>query len=226
LIEEIGMKKLAILMLLVSLSLIVIPTVLAKVNSSIIVITPQWPLTQNTPATFNISTTPASDPTYDPHILLVMTVACYNGLTNVEVTWTGGSVTFAKSDFALISGSPPPKVPPDTASENQYTRSSLADHLGLPSNSSVYWAMKPFLGGNALHTTPQQFTVTLHSTNPKMLVYALGKASDSDTKLNRWVPPTNPGFVVPELGTILLAMGSFGALALFSMKRRKVPQLK
>jgi hypothetical protein len=220
------MKKLAILMLLVSLSLIVIPTVFAKVNSSIIVITPQWPLTQNTPATFNISTTPASDPTYAPHILLVMTVACYNGLTNVEVSWTGGSVTFAKSDFTLISGSPPPKIPADSISEKQYTRSSLADHLGLPGESSVYWAMKPFLGGSALHTTPQQFTVTLHSTNPKMLVYALGKACASDTKLNRWVPPTNPGFVVPELGTILLAMGSFGALALFSVKRRKVPQLK
>ena len=224
--EEIGMKKLAILMLLVSISLIVTPTVFAKVNSSIIVITPQWPLTQNTPATLNISTTPASDPTYDPHILLVMTVACYNGLTNVEVAWTGGSVTFAKSDFSLLEGSPPPEIPADSVSENHYTRSLLADKLGLPGETSVYWAMKPFLGGSALHTTPQQFTVTLHSTNPKMLVYALGKASESDTKLNRWVPPTNPGFVVPELGTILLAMGSFGALALFSLKRKKVPQLR
>ncbi len=220
------MKKLAILMLLVSISLVVTPTVFAGASSSIIVISPQWSITQNTPATFNISTTPASDPTYDPHVLLVMTVACYNGLTNVEIAWTGGSVTFAKSDFALISGSPPPKVPSDAVSENQYTRSSLADHLGLPGDSSVYWAMKPFLGGSALHTTPQQFTVTLHSTNPRMLVYALGKADASDAKLNRWVPPTNPGFVVPELGTILLAMGSFGALALFSIKRRRVSQLK
>lgn len=220
------MNKLAILMLLVSISLAVTPTVFAGASSSIIVISPQWPITQNTPATFNISTTPASDPTYDPHILLVMTVACYDGLSNVEISWTGGSVTFTKSDFALISGSPPPKVPSDTVSENQYTRSSLADHLGLPGDSSVYWAMKPFLGGSTLHATPQQFTVTLYSTNPKMLVYALGKASNSDAKLNRWVPPTNPGFVVPELGTILLAMGSFGALALFSLKRRKVQQFK
>ncbi len=208
------------------LSLASAQNVLAGVNHSIIIIGPQYPLTVNTPALFNISTTPASDPTYDPHILLAMTVACYNGLTDVVVSWTGGSITFAKSDFQLLAGSPPPKVPSDAVSELQYDRSNLATHLGEAGSANVYWAMAPFLGGAQLHATAQEFTVTVHSTSPKMLVYALGKASATDTKLNRWVPPTNPGFVVPELGPILLASASMIALGLYAATRKKTTLLK
>jgi hypothetical protein len=215
---DINMKKLALI--LVSLCLLLVPSVLAA--NSIIIITPQISDAQNTPATFEISTTPASDPTYDPHVLLVMTTACYNGLTDVEVNWTGGSVTFAKSDFALLDNTPPPpqKIPSDTISEVQYNRAALADHLGLSGDSSVYWAMKPFMSG-PLHQTPQQFTVTLHSTKPKMTVYAIGKTSLTADKFDRWVPPTNPGLVVPELVPIALASASFAAFALYATKRKR-----
>ena len=208
-------------MALISLLFLSIPVALAMPSHSIIVITPPWPATQNTPATLEIATTPAADPTYDPHILLVMTTACYDGLTKVEVTWSGGSLTLLKTDFSLLTGNPPPKIPSDAISDVQYTRSSLADHLGLPGDSPVYWAMAPFLSGNLLHTAKQTFTVTLDSTSPRMLIYALGKAAMSDTEFNRWVPPTNPGFVVPELAPILLALSSFGAFALYAVKRRK-----
>jgi hypothetical protein len=150
-----------------------------------------------------------------------MTVACYDGLTDVIVAWTGGSKTFEKSDFQLISGSPPPKVPSDTISELQYDRSNLADHLGVAGSSSVYWAMAPFLDGAQLHTTAKEFTVTVHSTDPRVLVYALGKVSESDAKLNRWVPPTNAGLVVPELGPILLASASLIALGAYAAIRKK-----
>jgi len=213
-------------LILAMLSLASVQNVLAGVNHSIIIIGPQYPLTVNTPATFGISTTPASDPTYDPHILLAMTVACYNGLTNVVVSWTGGSIAFAKSDFQLLSGSPPPKVPSDTISELQYDRSNLATHLGESGSADVYWAMASFLGGAQLHTTAQEFIVTVNSIKPKVLVYALGKASATDTKLNRWVPPTNPGFVIPELGPILLASASMIALGLYAATRKKTILLK
>jgi hypothetical protein len=214
-------KGISLILALVSSSLLLIPVASAASSHSIIVITPPWPMTQSTPATFGISTTPASDPTYDPHILLVMTSACYDGLTSVEVAWTGGSMSLQKADFSLLTGNPPPKIPSDAISDVQYTRSSLADHLGLSGDSDVYWAIAPFLGGNLLHTTAQTFTVTLDSTSPRMLVYALGKAAASDTEFNRWVPPTNPGFVVPELAPVLLALSSFAALALYAVKRRK-----
>lgn len=216
-------KSLLLIVILISLSL-AIPSILAA--RSIIVITPQWPIAQNTPAPLQISVNRPADPTYDPHILLAMTVACWEGLpaapdVAVEVTWTGGSVTFLKTDFELLEGSPPPKVP-HSGSDVQYTRSSLADHLGESGDSSVYWAMKPFPvpPDGQLHTTSQTFTVTVYSTNPKILVYAIGK-SDTLGNFDRWVPPTNPGFVIPEPATIVATATSLLALIVYATRRKK-----
>lgn len=207
-------------LLLVSLFLAAAPIAFAPAPTGNIIITPPWPTKQNTPATLQISVVQPADPTYDPHVFLAMTPTCYNGLTDVIVAWTGGSITFQKSNFTLLQGNGV-KAPSDTISEKQYTRSSLADHLGLPGSSNVYYAMAAFLGGDPIHETPRNFTVTVHSTNPKVLVYALGKSSPTEAKFSRWVPPTNPGLVVPELGPILLAVASFGALGLFAVKPRK-----
>lgn len=220
-------KSLVLMAFLIVLSLAAVPNILAA--RSIIVITPPWPVAQNTPATLQINVNSPADPTYDPYILLAMTVACWEGLPSapvvaVKIEWTGGSVSFDKDDFKLLEGNPPPKIPSDSISDVQYTRSSLADHLGESGDSPVYWAMKPFPvpPDGRLHTTPQTFTVTLYSTNPKMLVYAIGKSSDAlDAKFDRWVPPTNPGFVVPEPATIVATATSLLALVVYAVRRRK-----
>jgi hypothetical protein len=175
-------------------------------------IDPANPTMVSSPATFNISVT--EHPADDPHILLVMTQACYNGLTgSVQVTWTGGSISFAAANFTAAKTG---KVPPSTPNAD-YTVASLQDHLGVPHSENVYYAFGPFLAG-PITQTKQTFVVTLPSTTPKMLVYAIGKSS---TCFDNKVPPTIPGFVVPELGTILLALASFGALGLYSLKRGK-----
>jgi len=213
-------KSLAVLVLVLAMSLAT-TTTLAQ-GGGIIVITPQWPIEVGTPATLEISVVPAADPTYYPSILLVMTEDCWNGLTSVSVTWTGGSVSFIDTDFTELEDGPGvEKIPDATISDVQYTRAALADHLYEPGTATVYYAMFD-LTGVTLHTTPETLTVTLDSTDPKMLVYALGRSVDDPTaKFDRWVPPTNPGFVVPELGTILLALASFSALALYTLQRRK-----
>jgi hypothetical protein len=211
----------AVLLLLFSAA---IQAALAK--GGIIIITPQWPVTQNTPATFQISVSKPSDPTYNPQILLAMTASCYNGLEAdaVDITWTGGDVHFLKANFKLLHGNPPPKVPSDSISDVQYTRSSLSDHLGEGGSTDVYWAMKSFpIGDGKLHKTPQTFVVTLHSTAPKMLVYSIGKTSETVDKYNIWVPPTNPGFVVPEPATIAAVATSFVALGLYAIRRKRKP---
>lgn len=175
-------------------------------------ISPANPTMISSPATFNISVTEhVAD---DPHILLVMTKACYNGLTgSVQVTWTGGSTSFSAADFTAAKTG---KVPPSTP-DADYTVASLQDHLGVPHSENVYYALGPFLAG-PITQTKQTFVVTLPSTAPKMLVYAIHKDS---TCFDNKVPPTIPGFVVPELGTILLALASFGALGLYSLKHGK-----
>lgn len=211
-------------LLLVSLSLISIPTVLAPAPTGNIIITPPWPVESNSPATLQISVVPPADPTYDPHVLLAITPTCYNGLTDIEVAWEGGSTTFLKADFTLLEGEGV-EAPSSGISEKRYTRSALASHLGLPGSSPVYYAMGPFLDGEPIHSTPRNFTVTAHSTHPKVTVYALGKGSLTDELFSRWVPPTNPALVVPEVAPTLLAISSFCALALFAVKRKKTPKL-
>lgn len=175
-------------------------------------IQPANPVMVSSPATFSISVT--QHPADDPHILLVMTKACYDGLTgNVKVTWTGGSISFSAADFTAARTG---KVPPSTPNAD-YTVASLQDHLGVTHSEDVYYVLGPFLAGSITQTA-QTFTVALPSTAPRMLVYAIGKSS---TDFDNNVPPTIPGFVVPELGTILLALASFSALGLYSLKRRQ-----
>lgn len=179
-------------------------------------IMPQLPIALSSPATFNVSVTTGES--FDPHLLLVMTNACYNGLSgDVVATWAGGSVTFLTSDFAAdnTNGN---KVPPGTTNGADYTVASLKSHLNVA--DAVYWACKPFLSG-PITTSPTSFTITFTSTSPKMLVYALGKSNQTASLFDMKVPNTIPGFILPELATVLLATGSFAALGLYAIKRRK-----
>lgn len=223
------MKKIAIATIMLTLFVLIINPAIAETGT--IRISPALPVMTDTPATFEIWVQGAGDPTYDPHILLVMTYECWDGLTgDVVVTWDGGSTSFEAGDFTEAdSGYVPPS---GTTMGARYTVASLKDHIGT--DGPVYWAMDDFLSG-PLHTSPHQtFTVTLPSTNPRMLVYALGKASCNTVLqlpselepncfdwFNNKVPPTIPGFIVPEPSTILLALASFSAFALYAVKRKR-----
>jgi hypothetical protein len=168
------------------------------------------------PATFNISDVSKTD--YDPHILLVMTVASYNGLSgDVVVSWTADSITFHKADFALGTFGGGNKIPPGVTAD--YTVASCADHLGVSGNN-VYYAFGQFLA-NSISSTKQEFTITASSTALRMLVYAIGRENSPTAPLNNKVPNTQPGLVVPELVPALLSLGSFSALAIYAVKRRR-----
>jgi len=186
------------------------------------------PVMLSSPATFNISVNgPADTPTCNPHILLVMTNSSYYGLTgNVTVDWPG---SISPLEIGTATGwnleTTNADVPPTgVTSGTKYKVSTLQAHLNT--TEPIWWALEPFLDGAYLTKTPQEFTVTLPSTSPRMLVLALGKVlNDGCTgDLDNRVPPTLPGLVVPELATILLAAASFGAFAIYAVKRRKVPQ--
>ena len=203
------------------LPLIVLLSLAAVVNlasASLIRIDPALPVMTESPATFSVYLQSGDDAT-TPHIFLVMTEECFNGLTgSVTVDWPGGStpdLTILAADWNLDSNGG--KVPLGADSGTGYTVSSLKSHLGT--TDGVYWVFKPFLAG-PITETPKSFTVNLPSTKPRMLVYALGKSGDTSLFNNR-VPPTLPGFVVPEAAP-LIAMGmSFAAVGLYAIKRRK-----
>lgn len=178
------------------------------------------PIMLSSPATFNVAVVGGADnPTTDPHIFLVMTNTSYNSLTgDVVVDWIGGSPTTVTMTPWTKETDNSVKVPPGTDSGTGYTVALLRSHLNT--TEPIYWAFEPFLGGMDITETPIEFTVTLPATEPRMAVYALGKTGDSEQFNNR-NPPTQPGFIVPELGTALLAAASFGALALFALKRKR-----
>lgn len=222
------MTKLRMLLLFV-IVLVVAAVPLARAETGTIRIEPALPLMIESPANFEIWVQGAGDPTNDPHILLVMTEASYNGwlVGDVEVSWTGGSRSFSKTDFTSVDDLSAWVPPSGTTPGARYTVATLKTKLNYPLEEPIegpiYWANASFLSG-PLHTSPkQEFTVTLPSTDPRMLVYALGKTQHSEVSelFNNKVPPTIPGFVVPELGTILLAAASFTALALYVVKRKK-----
>ena len=177
-------------------------------------IDPPNPIMLESPATFNISVTEHT--AYNPQILLVMTEACKLGLTgNVLVEWTGNSTSFTPADFAKADTT---FIPPITTRAD-YQVSSLKSHLEVPNSEDIYYAYGPFLSGPVTETN-QTFTVTLTSTATRMLVYAIGK-TDQSCEFDNRVPNSRPGFVVPEPSSLILALASFSAFALYAIKRRK-----
>jgi len=231
------MKKRVLLAfpIIVALVAITIPPALAQVGT--IRIEPYSegypdPIMLSSPATFNISVQPAADPTCSPHIFLVMTNSCYQGLTgDVTVDWPGGATPDLTITTWTEEWNNSAKVPPEAGGIG-YTVALLQSHLAT--SESIYWAFKPFLGGAQLNQTKQEFTVTLPSTDPRMLVYAFGKIAVGNpptcpgptAPFDNRVPPTQPGLVVPELATILLAAAPFGAFALYAFKRKRAEQVK
>jgi len=174
------------------------------------------PTMSSSPATFQVYVKPAGNPTKDPHIFLVMTETSYNSLTgDVTVEWDDGSITITTWTKAETLSD---KVPLGADSGTGYTVALLKDHL--KTTEPIYWAFESFLGGQDLTTTPVEFTVTLPSDDPRLMIYVLGKTGDSQVFNNR-VPPTQPGFVVPEIATIFITASSMIALGAYAYKRKK-----
>jgi len=209
-------RRIAVLTLIAALALIIVPAYAATIHIDPYSTGYPDPVMLSSPATFNISDVSKTD--YDPHILLVMTVASYNGLSgDVDVTWTGGSTTFHKADFTLATFGGGNKIPPGATAD--YTVASCADHLGVSGNN-VYYAFGPFLA-NKINSTKQEFTITASSTALRMLVYAIGRKDSPTAPLNNNVPHSRVGLVVPEIATLILAASPFAAFGLYAVKRRR-----
>jgi len=205
------------ILIAVALLLALVPAVRAETGT--IRIDPALPIMLESPAEFEIWVQGAGNPTSDPHILLVMTEASHHDLTgDVVVSWSSGSTSFSAADFTPVTtGFVPPS---DTTPGGRYTVASLQDHIGVSHSEMIFYALGPFLSSALTHSA-QTFQVTLPSTSPRMLIYAIGKTEGSEI-FDAKVPPTIPGFVVPEVAPVLLAAASFGALALYAIKRRKL----
>ena len=105
-----------------------------------------------------------------------------------------------------------------------YTVASLKSHLDT--DEDIYWAFVSILGGDMMEQGKHyDVTVEMASEAPSMLVYILGKNSETSSLFDMRIPPTIPGFVVPEapLGAIGMVTLLLGAAAGFAYKRSRAP---
>jgi hypothetical protein len=223
------MKKAIILVL--SLFLVAFPCVMAQTGT--LRITPQWPVMVESPADFIVWC--QNGPSYDVNVLLMVTEECHTGMTAtgaVIIKYEGSIIaTFDQNDFNPISGMGGVYVPPTGATEGgRFQVSALKDHLDygmsepLVSEDTIFWAKKP-LGPDfdPLEGDTKEIEVTLNSATPRMLVYLLGRTvDDAAAPFDMKVPPTNPGFIVPEIavGSLMAGTVMFAAFGLYAYKKK------
>ena len=180
---------------------------------------PALPYMNESPTGFTIwvqGTTTA----FDPIILLVMTDSSYQGLTPpVTVTWgSSGSATLGPWTDMSTNGA---KIPDFASNGAAYTVASLKDHL--ETSEKIWYAWAPILDGDIVPgEEPYKITVHMDSTKPEMLVYIMGKSDSESAEYDMAIPPTIPGFVIPEvpLGTVLSLVTMLGTAGLYKLKRK------
>jgi len=209
------MKKLILVIIALSVFGITISSVLAAT----IRLDPALPVMVGTEQEFDVWVEGSADnPTRDPHVLLVMTDACYDGGLAI-VTVDSATIAGWEDETEHTEGI---KVPHTGAEDGTgYTVASLMDHLGT--TETIWWALAPLTleGDGHITDVRNPFTVTLASSAPRMLVYVLGKTGGSGDFNNR-VPPTNPGFMIPEPATIVAVALSLMALMAYAAHRKKL----
>jgi hypothetical protein len=209
--------------LLLLMPLLLFTTICVHVYATgLLAISPMWPTMTDTEENFEIWVKNGGT-AYYPQLLLVMTEPCYDGLTSVSIDFNDdGSIEETVTVFdTAASGNVPVSYPEGI----RYTVASLKDHLGIEgSPDPIYWILVDFPNGDTIEgdTDKYEVKITLNSENPKMLVYVYGKSENSETAVyDIKVPPTNPGFMVPEPATIAAVATPTLTLLAYALFKRK-----
>jgi len=162
--------------------------------------------------------------------IIVLNDATYSNLVEIDIN----GVTFVPGDFTEIdsTASDAFKIPPDLPlldgvgilSGDKYNAGSLRDKLDA--NGESIWYACEDSGIDEITTSPTTLTVEVDSPgcdDIKALILAVGQyyPTGATGPFNESTPYSGSTLVVPELSTIILALSSFGAFALYTVKRRK-----
>jgi hypothetical protein len=177
-------------------------------------IEPPLPIATESPAHFKVNVT-GKDNANDPHVFLVITESCYLTSPVANVSWDGGFIVLSSWNMNNTNSA---KLPPGASNGAGYTVASLKSHLNTP--EPIYWSMASILGGSPI--VPGEIydlRVELDSDDPEMLVYVMGKSGSGEFDMR--VPPTIPGFVIPEipLGS-LSALLTMAASAVYYLRKK------
>ena len=179
---------------------------------------PPDPITVTSPATFTI--TVEEHTAIDPQILLVVSEPCYDGgpappdpFITIFREWAPyhPETALTKDDFDWIDKG---WVPPEPDGYGKlYQARSLRDHLGVPEDEGIWYAYVDMCVEEIKEGDSYEITVTVYSSSVRCLVYAFGVESK--------VPPTRPGFIIPEFtfGTVTALVSMISALFLIKRYR-------
>ena len=186
---------------------------------------PYWPYMSGTEEEFHVWIE-GSGTAYEPRLFLVMTETCYANLADpgaaVEIDFepygVSPDITLYKSDFTPNYETDNSVKIPSWAEEGvKYTVASLKSHL--ESEDPIRWCYVSFptyIDGDGVW-----FKIKLHSSQPRMLVYVFGKTDSALPYWNIKVPPTMPGFLVPEPATIAAVATPMLTLLGYAYYKRK-----
>ncbi len=194
------------------------------------------PLITSTPANLIIYHT-GQGPITNVWLLIVINKPTYDKLLCITFN---GKILMIKSDFKLATES---KIPPETAnwitgypgSDCQYEVNAIRSNMNEAKNSQLYYALKYILPEITTSPTHFQLAVILSgSAQLKALVLALGTYYPTCkiyepciTRLplcqpfNRDSSFSKSTFVLPEVATLAITAAPFGALGLYTVKRKK-----
>ena len=205
------------LIAILALTLIVSSYVVAiSAGTGSLRISPPLPYENESPADFTIWVQ-GKDTACNPIILLVMTDSCYDGLSGpVTVAWEDGTPGVVTGWTNENTNSV--KVPPFASNGAGYTVASLKDHLETSESIWYAYIYAMDIGGENIDPGETfKITVSMTSDTPEMLVYIMGESECGSGVYDMAVPPTIPGFVIPEvpIGTVLSVITMLGAAALY-----------
>jgi len=219
------MMKKKVSVLLLSLIILLFTATCVHVSApGTLRIDPYWPEMSGPSELFKVWVE-GSGSAHEPALFLVMTGTCYSGLTSIVIDFGNDGtddVTLVPGDFSGPDTNDIKKIPDDAEEGIKYTVASLKDHLGVGGTSeSIYWALVDFPSSVVITGTKYPIWIELDASSPKMLVYVFAKTAPGLVKYNLKVPPTIPGFIVPEPATIAAVATPMIALIAYTFYRRK-----
>ena len=209
-------KRLSIGVLALVLLLSLFISVTFAKRTGVLRIDPPLPYLNESPAEFT-AWVQGKSTAYNPIVLLVMPDSCYQGLLDdPRVEWDGQSVTLTAWTKETKNGA---KIPTSASSGASYTVASLRDHLDTC--EPIWWATAEILGEPIVPGGVYELTIHLVSEEPRMLVYVLGTSDEYSNTYDMSVPPSIPGFVVPEvpLGTALTLLTMLGTAGVYKLRK-------
>ena len=149
------MRKITLIASIISLLMISVPLVFAGTGN--LRISPEWPTENGNPADFSIWVEGGDGTSNDVNILLILTEACYNNISDgIAFTITGDdalSVTLSKpTDFIEVTIAGGTTIPTSGTTPGAcYQSESVKDHFNdmldesLETGDKLYYAMAPMI---------------------------------------------------------------------------------